>query len=299
MAFVYVKFPKTGLGNLLLIWARARVFSQIHGLPLVTSSWWGIRWGAWLRREQKKRVYLGYFKESNLWKRLKAELWLKAMNVIAEPSLTNQDLMKKENNALFLFRKVVTNSDLFDGLREHRQFLKEEILQLLKPKLKSKLDQYPAPVISVHIRRGDFKIANPVTPLSFFINAIRSIRKAVNEEWPVTVFTDAEPHEILDILNEPGVSLATPKPDVLDILLMSKSKAIVLSQSSTFSYWSAFLSDAIILKPHGDWQGNLRDDTFNAVYPEIKWKDNDENCDKLLRQSIKQILNVNSSDFKY
>jgi hypothetical protein len=131
----------------------------------------------------------------------------------------------------------------------------------LKPQLKSKLNHYPVPVVSVHIRRGDFKIANQITPLSFFVNAIRQIRAVVNEEWSVTVFTDAEPHEIAEVMNEPGVNVATTKPDILDILLMSKSKVIVLSQSSTFSYWSAFLSEAVILMKQDDWQKTITGDT--------------------------------------
>jgi hypothetical protein len=265
LAKVYVQFPKTGLGNLLLIWARAKVFSHIHGFPMVTTSWWGIRWGAWLRREQKKRVYWGYFKESNLRQRLNAFFWLKTKKIIAEPPLTKLQSFPADENVLFLFREVVTNSDLFDGLREHKDFLKEEIIQLLKPELKSKLNHYPVPVISVHIRRGDFKIANPITPLSFFISAIRQIRKTVNEEWPVTVFTDADPYEIVQILNEPGVTLAASKPDILDIMLMSKSKAIVLSQSSTFSYWSAFLSDAVIVMSHNDWQKTITGDLSREI----------------------------------
>ena len=262
MAKVYVQFPKTGLGNLLLIWARAKVFAQIHSLPLVTSSWWGIRWGAWLRGEQKKRVYWGYFNENSWWHRLKAALYLKTSEIIAEPPLANSPSFRIQKNALYLFRDVVTNNDLFDGLREHKDFLKNEIEQLVKPSLLRKLNHYPVPVISVHIRRGDFKIANPITPLSFFINAVRQIRSIVNAEWPVTVFTDAEPHEIEEILNEPGVTLAAPKPDVLDILLMSKSKAIVLSQSSTFSYWSAFLSDAVVFLNQNDWQKTITGNSF-------------------------------------
>jgi hypothetical protein len=234
---------------------------------MVTTPGWGIRWGAWLRREQKKRVYWGYFYESNWWQRLKAFFWLKTKKIIAEPSLTKPLSFQVDENVLFLFREVVTNSDLFDGLREHKDFLKQEIIQLLKPELKSKLNHYPAPVISVHIRRGDFKIANPITPLSFFINAVKQIRKTVNEEWPVTVFTDADPYEIAEILNEPGVTLATSKPDILDILLMSKSKVIVLSQSSTFSYWSAFLSEAVIVMHDNDWQKKLR---YSDSYKEFR-----------------------------
>jgi hypothetical protein len=265
----------------------------MYHLPLVTSSWWAIRWGAWLRKEKKKRIYFGYFMESTWWQRFNAIIWLNTKNVIAEPSLTQPLTFPISKNTLFLFREVVTNADLFQGLREHRRFIKDEILQLLKPDLKIKLNQYSIPVISVHIRRGDFKIANPITPLSFFIHAVRQIRNAVNEEWPVTIFTDAEMHEVADILNEPNVTIATPKPDILDILLMSKSKVIVLSQSSTFSYWGAFLSEAIVLKPYNDWQDHLRNETDNSVWPEIRWKENDVICQVTLREAIKKMYLCN------
>ena len=62
---VYVDFPKVGLGNMLLVWARAVVFCKLNNLDLTTSSWWGLRWGALLRRESKKRLYYQYLIEFN------------------------------------------------------------------------------------------------------------------------------------------------------------------------------------------------------------------------------------------
>ena len=54
MQKVYIKFPKTGLGNMLLVWARGVAFAKLNNLSYGTSSWWGLRWGALIRREQKK-----------------------------------------------------------------------------------------------------------------------------------------------------------------------------------------------------------------------------------------------------
>lgn len=68
-AKVYVKFPKTGLGNMLLVWANAFVFAKMNKMELVLSSWWGFHWGAILRKERKKRLYYNYFKETNVFKR--------------------------------------------------------------------------------------------------------------------------------------------------------------------------------------------------------------------------------------
>jgi hypothetical protein len=149
-------------------------------------------------------------------------------------------------------------------------------------------------VISVHIRRGDFKFGNPITSLSFFIDAINSIRNVYGDELPVTIFTDAENTEIEDVLKLPAVCLSEEKPDILDILIMSMSRFIILSQSSTFSYWGAFLSDAVILKPHTDWQQYIRSSKINSNYPEINWKEGDEECVETLRKHYLNLQNINS-----
>ena len=36
---VYAKLPRGGLGNKMLVWARALVFSQRNSLPLFVSRW--------------------------------------------------------------------------------------------------------------------------------------------------------------------------------------------------------------------------------------------------------------------
>lgn len=281
---VYVKFPKTGLGNLLLIWARAKVFAHINGLQLVTSPWWGFRLGAWLRREKKKRLYWGYFKEDSWLNRINVRLRKYRLEVVHEPQVQVLDNTAKDK--FFLFDQVITDNDLFGAIREHRDFIKEELLNLLNPALKEQLKNYEIPFIALHIRRGDFKFGNPITPLSFFADGINAARAAASKELPVTIFTDADRREVADLLSMPGVKLTENKPDILDILLLSKSKIIILSQSSTFSYWGAFLSDAIILKPHNDWQGNLRSGKVNNSLPEIKWQEGSEECRIILKETV-------------
>lgn len=271
---VYVQFPKTGLGNLLLVWARAKVFAHINDLPIVTSPWWGFRLGAWVRGERKKRLYWGYFKEDSWVKRLRVQFRKNQPGVVHEPPVAK--LEETARNHFFLFDQVITDNDLFGGIREYRDFIREELYQLLAPRLLKQLNQYEIPVIGIHIRRGDFKLGNPLTPLSFFIEGIHTIRSALNEDLPVTVFTDAAAAEVKDVLSLPNVRLAEDKPDILDILLMSKSKFIILSQSSTFSYWGAFLSDAFVIRPSGDWQKKINIAGPNSSYREICWQKEDE-----------------------
>ena len=250
--------PKYGLGNLLLIWAKARIFASKNNLDLVVSSWGFFRLGPWLRRENKKRIYTGYFKNSFSLNHLKSQYlsFLYPKVVISEIRKLTRDELAKD--LIFEINSSILNEDLFGDIRENRELIKNELLKLVNPFLLKSITKYSDPVIGIHIRRGDFKHGNPITQNIYFINIIKAIRLICNYDVPATIFTDADESEILDILSLNSVSLAEKKEDILDILILSKSRILVLSRSSTFSYWAAFLSDNIIIRPQDDWQKKLR-----------------------------------------
>ncbi len=286
MSKVYVKFPKSGLGNLMLVWAKAKLFAELNGLSFTAAPWWGFRLGAWKRNERKKRLYIGYFKENSFAERLLINLYALTATIIKDPEVKKLEKEEKNANRLFVFNKISTSDDIFFDIRQHRDFIRDEIYKILTPALLQQLHRYPTPAIAIHIRRGDFKIANPVTPLSFFIDCITAVRSVVGEDLPVTIFTDAHPDEVKEVLLLPHTKIAEDKPDILDILLMSKSKVMVLSKSSTFSYWGAFLSDAIVLRPFDDWQKQIRGEGLNKTGDEILWKEKDPECVQQLSRSI-------------
>lgn len=277
---------------MMLVWARAAIFAHLNNLPLVTSPWWGIRWGAWKRNERKKRIYWGYFRESS-WIE-KWGIWNSRLFCVTvkNPSVNNLE-RRKLRKKLFVFDKVILQNDLFASIREHQLFLENEIYNLLNPALRQQIKKYEVPQIAVHIRRGDFKHGNPITPQAFFIACIRHIRVAVNNQLPVTVFTDAEANEISEVLALPDVKLADPKADILDLLLMSKARFLVLSRSSTFSYWAAFLSNAIVVRPHNDWQPLIKDSKNN--YREINWNCNEEKAGENLVKKIMHLWETTQS----
>lgn len=288
MAKVFVKFPKTGLGNMMLVWAHAIVFARMNGLEVVTTSWWGFRWGALFRGEKRKRFYRNYFKETGFVKRNLCRWKLLFTEVIKDPDISELTSAEKKSNKIFLFQKMIRDGYLFRFLLNHQPLIKEELYKILNDQRKQELSKYPNPVIAVHIRRGDFKISNQTTPLSYFINAIKAIRESTKNVLPVTIFTDAENSELKEILELPEISVAKDKADVLDILLMSKSKILILSKDSTFSYWAAFLSDAFVIIPYNNCQEKIKNPYGN--YVEIKWKENDLQSTENLKKSI-QALN--------
>src|SRR4051812_14976465 len=120
-AKVYVKFPKAGLGNMLLTWSRAYAFSQLNGLEMHTSSWAGIHWGALLRRERKKRFYVGYFKEGSLFKKLRFLYYVIRRTNTVEPVVERRNTI---NNDLFVFNKIFTDYDFFKEIRPHKDLVR-------------------------------------------------------------------------------------------------------------------------------------------------------------------------------
>ena len=258
---------------------------------MVTSSWWGLHpWGALARRERKTRLYLGYFEETSVVKRILIKLQMPFRKLIHEPEIA--DSGNNHIDTLFIFNKVITNEDLFGTLRDHRELIVHELYAMLTSKMRKQLSQYPGPAIGVHIRRGDFKLGHQTTPLEYFINAIAVIRQTLDEVVPVTVFTDADSSEINELLQLPEIVIADKKPDILDILVLSKSGIMILSKGSTFGYWAAFLSDALVIRPHYDWQDRIKENKNESKYFEIKWKEHDTNSDLLLRR---EILNTKNS----
>ncbi|MEO6231211.1 MAG: alpha-1,2-fucosyltransferase [Ferruginibacter sp.] len=291
---VFITFPKTGLGNMLFIWARGLVFSQINRLPMVTASWWGFRWGAIIRKEKRNRLYWKYFKETPLLTRLAIKLSLKQR--IIEPPVQRIDL--PEDSKIYCFNTVMPDVDLFVSLRDHKELIRLQLLEILHPVQKKNLSLFNAPEIGIHVRRGDFLMGSNLTPLAFFIKGINLIREEIGKEITVTIFSDATKEELKQLLNLPFTTLAAEKADILDIILLSKSKILMLSASSTFSYWGAFLSEAFVIRPHTDWLININDDDeHNCAYKEMKWDARNEKDIELLKSNFRHWLEKCNYEF--
>lgn len=270
-AKVYVQLPKAGLGNMMLTWSRAFVFSRLNNLEMQTSSWTRIHAGAWTRGERKKRLYFGYFKDGNLVKKIRFLYYRASRKKIIEPPV--EHLPAVNNNDLFVFNKIFTNYDFFKEIRPYKDLIKKGISEMLQPRLLQQYLQYNKPVIGMHIRRGDFMIGSTITPLSFFIDIVNTLRKEAGSELPVTIFTDAAPAEIQELTKLNNIKVAEPKPDILDLLLLAASETVVLSIGSTFSYWAAFLSDGTIIKNEGEWHAPFRAATDANYSKELVWKE--------------------------
>ena len=253
-SYVHADLPRAGLGNKLLVWARAIVFAHLNEFPLFVSNWAEVKVGPFLRNEKSKRQYWGYFVTVNKPSFLK-RLEFVISKLTVDPPL--ERIGESEEKLLYAFQTTPSWPDYFKDLREFRTLIRERFYQNVSPKYLSLAQRHEPPVIGVHVRRSDFRepvageaignTCNQRTTLDYYIRTVQAIRAIQGTQLPVTVFTDGREGEIADLLALPKVKMAAKNPDIVDLLLLSKARYIVVSPGSTFSYWAAFISNSYII----------------------------------------------------
>jgi len=279
---VYPQLPKAGLGNRLLVWARAILFAQINNIPVIEPNWDNFSLGPYLRGESDKRYYRQFF--DNKIYLSKINYWLAILNraqlhynwEISQINPSNFSIKRKDHH-LFIFNQLPHWSDLFRDLKNNQPLIKQKLFLTIKPDILKEIDKRSAPEIGVHIRRGDFKqlkaeddftkFGNARTPLEWFIVTIEAIRAIAGYNVPVTLFSDGYEQELSSILGLPQVKLAGRAPSICDLLTLSKSKLLIVSSGSTFSGWASYLGQCpTIWHPAHFHSGVFGDDIGHLVY---------------------------------
>jgi hypothetical protein len=107
--------------------------------------------------------------------------------------------------------------------------------------------------IGIHVRRSDFHQATDPkdfimrgairTPLSWFVDSLRLVRKALGNRAQAYVMTDGRPNELRQLLDEPDVAIVRPSSPLSDMLLLARSQVLIGSGGSSFSAWASFLGE--------------------------------------------------------
>lgn len=252
---VFAIIPRAGLGNRLLVWARAMVFSYLNNAEFYIIGLNKFHIGPILRKEKSKRFYLTSFRFRIPFNDYFNYYLSNKKDALFEPKIDKLNNLGK--NKIVIFNKIPHWSDYFNELKIYRNFIKAQLLDLSHKKVLNKYFEAESPNIGIHIRMGDFRKVSNIeemkkfglarTPIYYFIDCIKKIRSSIGECIPVTVFSDGSEKELTEILSLPNIKLFTSGNDLADLLILSKSKIIITSAGSTFSYWAAFLSDADII----------------------------------------------------
>lgn len=271
MIFVVCKLPKAGLGNQLFPLMKALVFARLNGVSASVIGYHQVKLGPYIRGERSKRNYLGYF---TFEKTLFAETWDRirinflsrtGYRVIEEPDLT---VIDRSHNAIYVFSRMPHWTDYFAQLKDFRPLVIELFWDAIRPSIIQQLGSVVPHKIGVHVRLGDFrklkagedfaKVGAVRTPLNYFTEVVGKIRQVHGTSLEVGIFTDGKREELADILKLENVDVVNGKNDILDMLLLSKSKVIITSAGSTFSYWAGFISDALLIMHPEHLHASLR-----------------------------------------
>jgi hypothetical protein len=243
---VFINLPRAGLGNKLIVWAHGINFSEKNNLNNYVFGWFNIKIGPFLRNEKRKRLYFGFFKKT------KYDL-LFFYKMLFFKKIYNPNYFSKNDKVVYIFDTLPIFPNYLVGLENSRDLIRKQFFKILNPKHLNYLSNFEFPILSVHIRRSDFKkndnldigsVCNTQTPLIYFKEKISEIREASDSLIPVTVFTDGKYDEISDLLLIKNVILAKDNLDIIDLLLMANSKYLIISPGSTFSLWANFISNS-------------------------------------------------------
>lgn len=249
---VIAELPRTGLANKLLIWSRAIVFAYNNEVKLesvVVYPWVNIP----LRRifSRDKRYYHNFFITNDLFERIKA---FSCAKKIINPALK----YKLVDVKVVCFQKIGQfHLDYFADIREYSILLREHLYKIVNPEIIKRIENEKKYYIAFHVRLGDFE-SELRTPIQYYVE----IHKFLVSELgfaPITyVFSDGGEEQLKGLLELENVKIISGNSALYDLLLMSKAKLIVPAIRSTFSYYAAFISDAVIIRHRKDFCGKIK-----------------------------------------
>lgn len=251
---VHLLLPRYGLCNKLLTWAKALVLANKTGKKLLVRGWFHFSIGPWLRGETNKRLYNGLLHQTPF-----VQFWL---SKLFQPEAINYQILLKSPLNTDDFKETPYISDL-PILANYYQEIKDAFLSLIKPDQLKAIAKLPTPIIGIHIRRGDYVTIGSTTDLNYFKEHILKLRQLLRFEAPVTIFTDGKPNELETLLEIANVAIFPSQNDLIDLLALSKSKILITSKASSYSYWAAFMSEAVVLHHPQTWVKQCRPSDIN------------------------------------
>lgn len=295
----YAQLPSAGLGNCLLIWARALIFARLNELPLGVSSWQHLHVGRILRREADQRRYKGFFLETSPLGAAQKWRALHTFAQVIEPPIQRLSTPSDGRATLYLFNQMPHWSDFFKDINDARELVKNELLAMLAPVYRDQLSQMNSPCIGIHVRMGDFrplaenedfaKVGSVRTPLEYFQNIIRGVREIHGSNLPVTLFSDGQDAELAPLLQMENVRRSGQNAAIVDLLLLARSQVVVTSPSSTFSLWSGFLADAPLILHPDHIHAPVRPASVNARFYEGGLRGPAADWNALFQRNIREI----------
>jgi hypothetical protein len=217
---------------------------------------WPMRLGPLVKQrmpvtEWPGHLYLNLFRSSSPEEigGLRRALILARAAELPEPTVLT-DPIRAAGPAVITFEG---EGEQFGDLYGHETYLLARLRSITRLKWLEVVDAPPEVPIGIHVRRSDFRQATEAadfimkgairTPLSWFVDTLRLVRKGLGYAARAYVMTDGRPAELRDLLDEPDVEIVTPSSPLSDMLLLARSQVMIGSGGSSFSAWASFLGE--------------------------------------------------------
>jgi hypothetical protein len=253
---IYCVLPNAGLGNQLFVIAKSLVFKELNGGLIIYVNTTQFKIGPYLRGDRSKRNYLNFFIfQKNLILDLIRSFYFK--HIIKNIEFNEPSLAVMLNFKSVVFSQIPHYSIYFKELIPYRELIKERLFDILNDNIKNIILKLDVIDVAVHIRLGDFQrlgegvdfktVGGTRTPLIYFIEEITRL-KELNGDYRFFIFSDGKESELKAVLDLDNTFFYKSENDIVDLYQMSKSKFLITSAGSTYSYWAGFLGDCKIIQ---------------------------------------------------
>jgi hypothetical protein len=247
--FIFFRLFGPGIGNSLLVWARALIYSHRYNLKMLQPTWNNFSIGSVIRKQKDFRIYADLFKEDSSYLNNLRKLRLLIFNKkVFEENIINHNF---KNDDVLIVKGL---KNFFNELYGANDLIYENLLKITNKKNLKGLNFNYENSITLHVRRSDFNGFSADTESTddqWFVRIVNLLRKKLNKELKVYIFTDVKNDQIQNLLSLANVSRLDFETSIADLLSMTRSKIFVGSKHSTFSHWVSYLAQMPTVWPNG------------------------------------------------
>ena len=252
-----------GLANCLFPWARCVVASKRFGLIRIASTWPQLCHRQWLRRDRDKRCYADLFDETG-----QAVSGARRLALLSAGRRINERDFLTQPSAYSSGIVVFSGIDGYfsDILRDY-SLVREALIASTRKQHLAGLEAGPPAEICTHVRLGDFLSGDDGSrlhtrqPMSWYVRVISEIRRKLDFNIRVRVFSDGSDEELRPLLALPNVERVSFGSSVADLLALSSAR-VLLASGSTFSMWAAYLGRMPVIWPPGQRRQALHGESW-------------------------------------
>lgn len=225
---------------------------------MIAPQWWQYDVFALWERNRQSRCYFRMLNQPKDAIRGFARLFrLALLPHLEEPTWPRLEVPETGTSKIVDFYGT---GNYFEELVHYRDYVRSELLAMVRPSHLGCRDIDFNNSIMVHVRLGDFSAPvvscpsdpgfyNQRTPIEWYTGAVQTLRESFGAEWPAYILSDGTGDELRSLLKLKNIH-RLKLGSLAGLLTLSRARVLVAS-GSTYSMWASFLGNMPVLWPLG------------------------------------------------